>query len=130
MDVKRFGPCGCGSCGDAMIAAIRHRAIQANGDDCAIYRLRVAAAAYAMAVAEYKNECIIQRANVDVMELERTSMMDVATAASCALVAAEADSEAGVESENMADMVGKDPYFEQWRLARKGKFVCDEPKPH
>lgn len=58
--------CGCGSCEDAVRAALRHFDIMKNGDDCVTYNLRVAAALVSMVIADFKNEMIKDVSGVDV----------------------------------------------------------------
>ena len=126
--VEKFGPCGCGSCEDAIRAALRYRNMSANADDCQIYRLRVAAAMVAMAMMEFKNEAVKEITGIDALVHDPMRMMSVKEIFAATSISAKAESEAVDEIGNIQSLFNG--FIGGLVDAVRGKYVAEEVKAH
>lgn len=121
-------PCGCGTCEDAIKAALRYRNSIAD-NDCPIYNLRVAAALYTMAAVIFKNWAIEGITGHNVAEDAGTEVSAIDSFHVMA-VAAEADEAYREISDHVLSLLQSYNMIKNIYAASKGQYVAEEVKTH
>lgn len=121
-------PCGCGSCEDAIKAALRHYNTM-GPNDCPIYHLRVAAALYTMAAMSFKNWAIegITGYNVAAEAGKEVASLDKLLIAA---VAQDADDHYRGLSDAILKMMITEDMVNKIHAASKGQYRAEEVKAH